>query len=322
MFAALFPGQGSQHVGMGRFLEEFSPLARQTFEEASDTLGIDMRRLCFEGPEDQLVLTENTQPSLLTVSVATYRVLENQGFMDNIKGAAGHSVGEYAALVNARVLPFAKALQLVKLRGQLMQQTVPVGEGGMLAVMGLEPDDVEKLCQWAEQASGLGPIEPANYNSPGQVVISGRSSGLQWLQKNIDLEKAGLSGATKVRLIPLKVSAPFHCSMMNRAQEELGHAIREVEFHAPQYPIAQNYTGQMETEPHKLQDNLIRQVSGAVRWTQCMDALHKNHVNTALELGPGKVLTGLLKKMDLPNWSGYNFNSNEDLTHFAQQMGS
>lgn len=319
MRAAFFPGQGSQHVGMGKFLEELSPIARQTFEEASDTLGYDIRKLCFDGPEDRLALTEYTQPSLLTVSTATYRTLEALDLLGSVQGSAGHSVGEYAALVSAQVFSFPKALELVRYRGQLMQQTVPVGEGGMCAVMGLEPEEVQKLCVWATQASDLGPIEPANYNSPGQIVISGRSKGLKWLQENLNLEEIGLDHKRKVRLIPLKVSAPFHCSMMGAAERELGFAIREVDFKKPRFAVAQNFSGKLESNPEKLKANLISQVSGPVRWIECVEALKTGPIEIALELGPGKVLTGLLKKIGAPNWRSFNFNSLEDVQIFQKE---
>jgi len=316
--AALFPGQGSQHVGMGKFLEELSPVARQTFEEASDCLGYDIRKLCLDGPEDRLVLTEYTQPALLTVSTATSRTLGALDLLGPIEGSAGHSVGEYAALVLAQVFSFPKALELVRYRGQLMQQTVPVGEGGMCAVMGLDSEEVEKLCAWATQASDLGPIEPANYNSPGQIVISGRSRGLKWLLENLNIEKIGLDKKRKVRLIPLKVSAPFHCSLMNTAERELGFAIREVDFQKPRFAVAQNFSGKLETDPEMIKTNLIRQVSGPVRWIECVEALNCCSIETALELGPGKVLTGLIKKI-APHWTSYNFNTLEDVQSFEKQ---
>lgn len=314
MLAALFPGQGSQKIGMGDFLLKSSTIAKQLFEEASDTLGFDMQKLCLEGPSEQLQLTANTQPALTTVSYANFCALKELSDLD-VKVAAGHSVGEYPALVAAEVIPFAKALELVRLRGQLMQESVPVGQGGMVAVMGLSSEQVDALCQWACKETGQSPLEPANYNSPGQIVISGRADIIAWVQKNFSPEKIGMEAKAKVRLIPLKVSAPFHCSMMNTAEKEMAAALREVDFKEPLFPIAQNFSGNLEKDPKQIQENLISQISGAVRWVDCMQSI-KQVTPLIAEFGPGKVLTGLAKKIDGDFFKPFNFSDESDLQNF------
>jgi [acyl-carrier-protein] S-malonyltransferase len=317
MIVALFPGQGSQHVGMGDFLIKESPVAKQIFEEASDTLGFNMIELCLKGPEQKLQQTEFTQPALLTASVASFRVVQEKiGF--KVAGGAGHSVGEYAALVTSGVLKFSKALELVKLRGKLMQETVPIGKGAMLAIMGLEESDVLKMCQWAMKETGLSPLEPANFNSPGQIVISGNAKIIEWLHKNLNIESIGIS--KKPRMIPLKVSAPFHCSMMKTAESEMAGAIKDVDFNSPSYPIAQNFTGQIETDPEKIRENIILQISGAVRWVDCIHSLKKSSPQMACEFGPGKVLTGLLKKIDPDSFDAFNINSVDELHVFERSL--
>lgn len=317
MFGLLFPGQGSQAVGMGRFLFELSSKAKETFEEASDTLGLDMKALCFEGPESDLQLTFNTQPALLTVSIATFRTLQHI-LPFKVSVAAGHSVGEYAAMVAAEVFSFSKGLELVRLRGQLMQDAVPVGQGGMAAVMGLEDADITKLCEWACQETGRGPLEPANYNCPGQTVISGNLELIQWVAKNFTPDKIQ-SSQTRVRLIPLKVSAPFHCSMMKPAEREMAGALRDVSFQSPLFDIVQNFTAQRETNTQRLQENLIAQISGPVRWVESIEEINTMGVNHHIESGPGKVLNGLVKKI-ADHHSVFNFNNLEDIKNFESQL--
>ncbi len=315
MYGILFPGQGSQSVGMGEsLLKEFTP-AKIIFEEASDTLGYDMKKLCLEGPTEKLQLTENTQPALLTHSIAAYNSLRSEIDL-KIQACAGHSVGEYAALVSCGVLSFAKAVELVRLRGQLMQKVVPVGKGGMLAVMGLDPQEVIDLCQWATKESGQSPLEPANYNSPNQIVISGNSNTIEFAVQNFSPEKIN-SEKKKVRLIPLKVSAPFHCSMMAEAENEMAGAIEEVDFKAPQFAVSQNFTGQLETEPKQIKENLIKQITGAVRWVECIDSMKATGIETYLELGPGKVLAGLLKKINL-DLKIQSLSESEDIQSFVE----
>lgn len=313
MVGVLFPGQGSQSVGMGEELLEQFPRFNQVFEEASDTLGYDMKELCLNGPVEKLNLTEFTQPALLTMEFATYRVIKDMGELI-VTAATGHSVGEYAALVAAGVISFSEAIKLVQLRGQLMQESVPVGEGGMAAVMGLDPNEVQKLCTWACEETKNTPLEPANYNSPAQTVVSGRLEIINYAVKNFKPEIIG-SNKTKVRLIPLKVSAPFHCSMMKNAEQGMAEAINALDFKQPQFPIIQNVTGKSETDPASIKKNLISQISGAVRWVDCIKTLKKSDVEVLGEFGPGKVLTGLVKKID-PDFICVPLNSLADLKSF------
>ncbi len=319
MVAALFPGQGSQHVGMGDELFDQFPRFAHVFEEASDVLGYDMKELCLEGPAEKLQLTEFTQPALVTIEFATYRVVKDMGEL-RVAVAAGHSVGEYTALVAAGVITFAEAVKLVQLRGRLMQESVPVGQGGMMAVMGLEASEVKKMCTWACKETKNTPLEPANYNSPAQTVISGRLEIIDWVRKNFTPDKIG-SDKTKVKLIPLKVSAPFHCSMMRRAERKLAKAIEAIDFKEPLFGIAQNFTGQIETDAATIKSNLIAQVSGAVRWVECVRALRELDVSLMGEFGPGKVLTGLTKKID-PDVICVPLNTLSDLQSFDRQAAS
>ncbi len=319
MIAALFPGQGSQHVGMGEELLEQFPRFAQVFEEASDTLGYDMKDLCLNGPAEKLQMTEYTQPALLTMEFGTYRVVKDMGEM-KVQAAAGHSVGEYAALVAAGVITFPEAIKLVRLRGRLMQESVPVGRGGMLAVMGLDASEVKKLCTWACKQTKNTPLEPANYNSPAQTVVSGKMEIIEWVTQNFSPDKIG-SDKTKVRLIPLKVSAPFHCSMMKKAEKQMARAIDEIDFKAPQFGICQNFTGKIETDPDTIKRNIISQISGAVRWVECINTLREAEIELLGEFGPGKVLTGLVKKID-PDFICQPLNSLADLKSFDRQVVS
>ncbi len=315
MWGALFPGQGSQQIGMGRFLVENFREARERFEEASDTLGQNFRKLCFEGPESDLALTENTQPALLLVSTCTFDVVQNvTGFQPD--AGAGHSVGEYAALVAAQVLKFSDAMKAVRLRGQAMQRAVPVGEGAMCAVIGLDDEQTEKLCRWTEEKSGLKPVAPANFNAPGQVVISGSAAAIEWLRKYLDVSIFESAETLRLRLIPLNVSAPFHCELMKPAETEMSDVLMNTVFAPAIWPVVQNYSATESTAPERLRTQLIAQISGAVRWTQCMQRLHGLGVRRAVEFGSGKVLSGLAKKIDSTPISTVNINSVDDLKNF------
>ncbi|MCB0379431.1 MAG: ACP S-malonyltransferase [Bdellovibrionales bacterium] len=320
MFGALFPGQGSQHVGMADFLLEGFPRAKHVFEEASDAIGVDLVKMVTEGDEATLALTENTQPALVTMSFAVFRVLKDMcdGNLD-ITAGAGHSVGEYSALACSGAITLTDAVKLVRLRGQLMQQAVPVGTGGMMAVIGMPADDVLKLCAWTVEKSGLGPVEPANYNSPAQTVISGSAEALKWLKEKFEQYKSG-ENTNKIKLIPLKVSAPFHCSLMRPAEAKMKEAIESTTFHAPQWGIIQNYTASLEKDPDVLRVNLVKQISGAVRWTECMQTLKAQDVRSVAEFGPGRVLTGLLKKIDPEAFSPFNLNSVGELNSFENHI--
>ena len=311
MWAALFPGQGSQTVGMGKFLYENFPVAKRLFEEAGDTLKVDFKKLCFEGPEADLNLTENTQPVLLLVSTATFKVVEELGPL-KISAAAGHSIGEYAAVVTSGAVSFADGLRAVRIRGQAMQRAVPVGQGGMLAVMGLTDEQVVTLCQWAEKTSGLKPMEPANFNAPGQIVISGSQKLAEWMKANAKAEIFAPE-TPRLKLISLAVSAPFHCSLMRPAEEEMRKVLGETKFQDSKWPIVQNINAQESTSGAKLRENLVSQVSGAVRWTQCMARLKALGCTRSIEFGNGRVLTGLAKKIDSSATPPFNINSLDEL---------
>jgi [acyl-carrier-protein] S-malonyltransferase len=286
--AFLFPGQGSQSVGMGRDLAAAFPVARQTFEEANEALGFDLAELCFSGPEEQLRLTEFTQPAIFTVSVAALRVLAAAGATADY--FAGHSLGEYSANVAAGTIEFAAAARTVRRRGQLMQQAVPAGQGAMAAILGMPVESVITVCQDASREVGA-PVEPANLNTPEQTVISGAAAAVE---RATALAKE--RGARRAVLLP--VSAPFHCSLMQPAQDALAPVLEGLRFLPAKVPVVVNVDAALVTDAEALRDALVRQVTGAVRWTESMQLLIGQGVTNFVEVGPGKVLSGLLRQID------------------------
>lgn len=308
--AAIFPGQGSQHPGMGRFLFDQFSYVKELFEEASDAISVDFKKLMFDGSDADLSLTENTQPCLLLVSTASYQALKREyGFLP--QAVAGHSVGEYAAVVAAGALKFSDAVKAVRIRGQAMQSAVPVGQGGMAAVMGLTPGQVETVCQWAQKESGLSPLEPANFNAPGQIVVSGNMELIQWLTKNFTPQVLGQE-KMRVKFIPLKVSAPFHCSMMMPAQEKMAEVLNGMEFKDADFAVVQNVDGKPTLVFSEIRKNLILQVSQSVRWITCIEALRDLGAARMIECGSGQVLSGLGKKIDSEGVQTFNMNSLEE----------
>ena len=287
LVAFLFPGQGSQSVGMGKDLADRYPLARQTFEEADEALGIKLSQLCFEGPDDQLRLTENTQPAILTVSVAVWRVLQEKGIRQPAF-VAGHSLGEYSAHVAAGTIGFADAVRTVRNRGKYMQEAVPVGTGSMAAILGMDLDAVAGVCGDSAQGEVC---EPANINSPEQIVISGHTAAIERAVKLADER-----GAKRAKVLP--VSAPFHCSLMKPAQERLSADLEALQFSAPKFPVVCNVYARPVEDAESAREALVRQVTGSVKWSESMQWLTAQGVQTLVEVGPGKVLCGLMRQID------------------------
>lgn len=285
-FAIVFPGQGSQTVGMLADLGQQYDVVQQTFAEASEVLGYDLWALVQNGPAEDLNQTFRTQPALLASSVAIWRVWQSLGLAQPAL-LAGHSLGEYSALVCAGVIDFKQAIKLVELRGQLMQEAVPAGVGAMSAIIGLDDEAIAKACEAAAQGEVVSPV---NFNSPGQVVIAGNKDAV---------ERAGAlcKEAGAKRALPLPVSVPSHCALMKPAAEKLAVALESIEFNVPQIPVINNVDVATETAPEKIKDALVRQLHSPVRWTEGVQLMSEQGIEKLLEVGPGKVLTGLTKRI-------------------------
>lgn len=286
MIAFIFPGQGSQHAGMGKDLSDNFSVAKQVFEEANDALGFDLSSLCFNGPDEELKLTTITQPAILTTSIAALKVLEQEtGLIPHY--AAGHSLGEYSALVCSGSMSFADAVRTVRQRGAFMQEAVPVGVGSMAAIIGLDSDILETVCAQAAEGEV---VSPANFNSPGQVVIAGHTTAVE---RAMALAKE--QGAK--RALPLPVSAPFHCSLLTPAGEKLNEVLSQIQFTSMNLPVVSNVEAEPNSDSDRLQELLVSQVSAPVRWDASVARMAELGVEKFVEIGPGKVLSGLVKRI-------------------------
>lgn len=286
MTAFIFPGQGSQHAGMGKELADNFGVARQVFEEANEALGFDLAALCFNGPEEDLRLTTNTQPAILTCSIAALRVLQTEiGLQPQF--AAGHSLGEYSALVASDALNFADAVRTVRQRGAFMQEAVPVGTGTMAAMLGIERDELELICREAAQGEV---VSPANFNSPGQIVIAGHTGAVG---RAIEIAKG--RGFRKTMLLP--VSAPFHCALMKPAAERLKDVLDGVPTATPTVPVVSNVEALPNSDGARIRELLVAQVCAPVRWEESVLKMAELGVTRFIEIGPGKVLSGLVKRI-------------------------
>lgn len=284
--AFVFPGQGAQFVGMGKDFYDKFDVAKKLFDEADDALGYSIKKMCFEGSEDDLKLTENTQPAILIVSVIAAELLKAEGVSPEIAG--GHSLGEYSALVAAGTLKFSDAVKLVHKRGQFMQEAVPVGEGSMAAIIGLEDEVIINAC---EKASEVGAVQAVNFNCPGQTVIAGTVAGVD---KAVELLKS--AGAKKAVVLP--VSAPFHSTLMKPAAEKLSAELDKVELKDAEFPIAANFNGELETDATKIKANLVLQADHPVKWIDCVNAMKDFGAEIFVECGPGKTLCGFNRRID------------------------
>ena len=285
--AFIFPGQGSQFVGMGKDFYDHVPVAKELFDEAVDVLGYDLANICFNGPEDTLKLTENTQPALLIHSIMALKTLRENGINSVI--AAGHSLGEFSALVAAGALKFRDAVRLVRLRGQFMQEAVPVGIGSMAAIIGMPVDSVQELCD--NVSSEVNIVQPANLNSPVQTVIAGHKQAVETVS-----DQALSAGAKKAVILP--VSAPFHSALMKPAEIKLQKELEDTDFYDLSFPIINNIEAKSITKGSEAKESLVKQVCSPVRWCETMQSIVDHEIETVVELGAGKVLSGLMKRFD------------------------
>ena len=286
--AFVFPGQGSQHVGMMKEFYDKYQVVKDVFKEADDALGFSMTDLCFNGPEEDLRLTKNTQPAILTASVAAMKVLEERGVRPDM--AAGHSLGEYSALVCAGAMSFSDAVKTVRKRGQYMQEAVPVGKGAMAAIIGLDTGKIEEICQNVQEKMGKA-VQAVNYNCPGQIVIAGATEAVQ--KAADELKEAGAK-----RAMLLAVSAPFHSTLMQPAADKLAIELQKVDFHDAKIPVIANVTAKKETKVDEIRELLVQQAAHPVMWESSVRTMLADEAGIFIEVGPGKVLTGMLRRID------------------------
>ena len=311
MSSLLFPGQGSQVVGMGSEFYNNFDLVKTIFAQADEKLNFPISKIILEGPTDLLQLTKNTQPAILTVSYSIFKVLKDEFDFDTklIKFLAGHSLGEYSALVSSESLNFEDALFLLNERGKAMQEAVPIGEGSMIAVLGLKIDEIKELLK--NRMEGKDICEVANDNADGQVIISGKKTTVDELQKFLKDKK--------IKCIPLKVSAPFHCSLMRPAAESMSSKINSVKFKSPSFKIVNNVTANIEIDPDKIKKLLIEQIFSTVKWRDSLIKMSKSGENTFIEIGPGKALTGMVKRT-IKGANCFSINSIEDIKNLKNEL--
>ncbi len=313
--AAVFPGQGSQFIGMGKELFDNFKIYKETLIEASDSAGLDFIKLYFNSSDKELMLTQNTQPAILACSIGAFRVLQSEfNFTPLI--VAGHSVGEYSALVAANVISFSDAIKAVKLRGRSMQEAVPINKGAMAALLGPLDDQAIQLCKWVESQNSDWVFEAANFNCPGQVVVSGTAEALAWLKENISTYTFKPK-PKKIRLFPLKVSAPFHCKLMLPAEKIMDEFLKKIKFSSPNYLLIQNINACLTSDPKEIRTNLVKQISSSVLWSKTILEIKSNKIDSYIEVGSGNTLLGLIKKIDNLNLPLLNTSGLKDIKNIG-----